>query len=161
MAGLGVSGASFNCQRVGFQAVLTPRYRALPVKLDTVGRDVCTRSGPDTIQHSFIIPSLSGSRIVTATKNPKKSGDKRAITVELSAESLAGVEVFQRLGSADRAALAALCHGRRYESQERVLSHKDPTEDIYFIISGRVRITIYSLGGKEITFRDQGAGEMF
>ncbi len=98
---------------------------------------------------------------MAATKNTKKSGDKRAVAVELTAESLAGVEVFQRLGGADRAKLAALCHGRRYAKQQRVLSHKDPTKDIFFIVSGRVRITIYSLAGKEITFRDQAAGEMF
>ena len=98
---------------------------------------------------------------MTTAKTSKKSADKRPIVVELSAESLAGVEVFQRLGSAERGALAALCHGRRYAGQQRILSHKDPTEDIYFIISGRVRFPIFSLGGKEITFRDQGAGEMF
>ena len=98
---------------------------------------------------------------MTPTKSIKNSGDKPAVAVELTAESLAGVEVFRRLSSDHRGKLAALCHGRRYANLQRVLSHKDPTKDIFFIISGRVRITIYSLSGKEITFRDQAAGEMF
>ena len=67
----------------------------------------------DTLQHSFVLLTHSGSRIVTTTKNAKKSGDKRVIAVELRAESLAGVAVFRRMHSADRDALAALCHGRR------------------------------------------------
>lgn len=81
--------------------------------------------------------------------------------MDLTAESLIGVEVFRGLRAADRSKLAALCHGRRYAANERILSHKDETRDVYFIVSGKVRVTIYSLGGKEITFRDQSAGEMF
>lgn len=94
-------------------------------------------------------------------KSPDKGVEGRATPVELTAESLVGVQVFGRLDAADRGRLAALCSGRRYEAGQRILSHKDPTQDVYFIISGKVRVTIYSLNGKEITFRDQGAGEMF
>ena len=94
-------------------------------------------------------------------KSSRKSPTKRAVPVKLTAESLAGIEVFRRLSAADRGRLAALCHGCRYAAGQRILSHKDETRDVYFIISGKVRVTIYSLGGKEITFRDQPAGEMF
>lgn len=94
-------------------------------------------------------------------KSTKKSGTKRVQSVDLTAESLVGVEVFRGLRAADRGKLAALCQGRRYAAEERVLSHKDETRDVYFIVSGTVRVTIYSLNGKEITFRDQAAGEMF
>lgn len=96
-----------------------------------------------------------------STRNTKTSQKTRAVAVELTAESLVGVEVFRRLSGPHREKLAALCQGRRYAAMQRVLSHKDDSQDVYFIISGKVRITIYSLGGKEITFRDQGAGEMF
>ena len=50
---------------------------------------------------------------------------------------------------------------RRYAAEQRILSHEDEAHDVYFILSGKVRVTIYSLSGKEITFRDQRAGEMF
>ena len=98
---------------------------------------------------------------MSAAKSTKKSVTNRAVPVALTAESLAGVQVFRRLSAPNRGKLAALCQGRRYAAQQRVLSHKDDSQDVYFIISGKVRVTIYSLGGKEITFRDQAAGEMF
>lgn len=94
-------------------------------------------------------------------KAAEKAVEKHAVAVDLTAESLVGVEVFRRLDAAERGRLAGLCSGRRYEAQQRILSHKDDTRDVYFIVSGKVRVTIYSLGGKEITFRDQAAGEMF
>ena len=98
---------------------------------------------------------------MAATKDSKKSPRARAVPVELTAESLVGVEVFRRLSAAHREKLAALCQGRRYAAMQRILSHKDDSQDVYFIVSGKVRVTIYSMGGKEITFRDQVAGEMF
>jgi CRP-like cAMP-binding protein len=98
---------------------------------------------------------------VSAGKAAEKPAEKRAVAVELTAESLVGVEVFRHLDAAARGRLAGLCSGRRYAAQQRILSHKDQTRDVYFIVSGKVRVTIYSLGGKEITFRDQAAGEMF
>jgi len=98
---------------------------------------------------------------VSAGQAMEKPAKKHAVAVDLTAESLVGVEVFRRLDAAERGRLAALCSGRRYEAQQRILSHKDQTRDVYFIVSGKVRVTIYSLGGKEITFRDQPAGEMF
>ena len=98
---------------------------------------------------------------MSAAKNTKKSATNRPVPVELTAESLVGVAVFRRLSATSRGELVALCQGRRYAAQQRVLSHKDDSRDVYFIISGKVRVTIYSLGGKEITFRDQAAGEMF
>ena len=98
---------------------------------------------------------------MSAGKATEKPAKKRAAAVDLTAESLVGVEVFRRLDAAERGRLAGLCSGRRYEAQQWILSHKDETRDVYFIVSGKVRVTIYSLGGKEITFRDQAAGEMF
>ena len=83
------------------------------------------------------------------------------VPVELTAESLMGVEVFNRLSAEERKHLASMCQGRRFAADQQIVSHKDKAKDVYFIISGKVRVTIYSLSGKEITFRDQSAGEMF
>lgn len=98
---------------------------------------------------------------MATAKTSKKSTTSRVSPVPLTAESLVGVEVFRSLGAAERGKLAALCQGRRYPAEQRILSHKDEARDVYFIISGKVRVTIYSLTGKEITFREQSAGEMF
>lgn len=98
---------------------------------------------------------------MTQAKSSKKSPTSGVVPVTLTAESLVGIEVFRHLSAADREKLAALCQGRRYAAEQRILSHKDEGRDVYFIISGKVRVTIYSVSGKEITFRDQSAGEMF
>jgi len=98
---------------------------------------------------------------VESKKNPEKSAKQRTLAIELTAQSLVGVEVFRHLSPAHRGTLAALCQGRRYGAMQRILSHKDESRDVFFIVSGKVRVTIYSLAGKEITFRDQVAGEMF
>ncbi len=129
-------------RRYGFQSVSMPRYRALQAKLDTVYRDVWTSSGATFAQHAFVSPSFSGIRSMSAAKNTQKSATYRAVPTELTAESLVGVEVFRRLSAPSRGKLAALCQGRRYAAQQRVLSHKDDSRDVYFIISGKVRVTI-------------------
>ncbi len=107
------------------------------------------------------IHTVAGTRTVAPAKKTRESLTNRAVPVTLTAESLVGIEVFRRLDAADRGQLAALCQGCRYAAGQRILSHKDHTRDVYFIISGKVRVTIYSPGGKEITFRDQPAGGMF
>ncbi|NIM28436.1 MAG: cyclic nucleotide-binding domain-containing protein [Gammaproteobacteria bacterium] len=94
-------------------------------------------------------------------KKPGKSVAKQPQPVALTAESLAGVEAFGGLGVADRGRIASLCQGRRYDAGQRILSQEDEARDVHFIVSGRIRVTIYSVNGREITFRDQGAGEMF
>jgi CRP-like cAMP-binding protein len=33
--------------------------------------------------------------------------------------------------------------------------------DVHFVVSGHVRVTTFSAGGKQVTFRDEEAGEMF
>ncbi|MFQ5544483.1 MAG: Crp/Fnr family transcriptional regulator [Acidiferrobacterales bacterium] len=78
-----------------------------------------------------------------------------------TAETLSGVEFFRGLSRDDRQALASRCHAHRYAAKQQIVSHADESTDVYFIVSGHARVTIYSVSGKEVTFRDLGAGEMF
>jgi len=82
-------------------------------------------------------------------------------SLEVNAGSLSGVELFSELSLEERKLIAKKCNGFRFEPDTIIVSHNDTDNDIYFILSGKVRITIYSASGKEITFRDQSAGEMF
>ena len=83
------------------------------------------------------------------------------MTEQPTAETLSGIEFFRGLARDDRQALASRCHAHRYAAKQQVVSHADESTDVYFIVSGHVRVTIYSVSGKEVTFRDLGAGEMF
>ena len=91
-----------------------------------------------------------------ASKSPVEEIQK------ISGTALAGIDVFADLKPAERQEIASLCRGRRYRPEQVVVSHLDgSSRDVFFIISGSVRVTIYSLSGKEITFRDETAGQMF
>lgn len=81
--------------------------------------------------------------------------------VELTAEILGSVELFRQLPAEDRKALARGCHAHRYGAKQQIVSHAEQSTDVYFIVSGQVRATIYSAGGREVAFRDLGVGEMF
>lgn len=80
---------------------------------------------------------------------------------ELKAETLAGIRLFRHLPADERKALVDRCQTHRYAAKQQILSHAAQSSDVYFIVSGQVRATIYSTGGKEVAFRDLGAGEMF
>jgi CRP/FNR family cyclic AMP-dependent transcriptional regulator len=80
---------------------------------------------------------------------------------ELTAETLAGIQLFRHLPADDRKALVERCHAHRYAAKQEIVSHAEQSSDVYFIVSGQVRATIYSVGGREVAFRDLGAGEMF
>ena len=82
-------------------------------------------------------------------------------TIEITAGSLSAVELFYDLSFYDRKVIADKCRGIKFATGDIITSHNDIDNDVYFIISGKVRIAIYSASGKEVSFRDQVAGEMF
>ena len=82
-------------------------------------------------------------------------------SVPLSGASLGGVELFHGLGSDARQEVAKRCHGRRYGPQSQIVSHDERSGDVFFIVSGSVRVTYYSASGKEVSFRDMHAGQTF
>jgi CRP-like cAMP-binding protein len=58
-------------------------------------------------------------------------------------------------------ALARVCVWRNYRAGQRIIARTAADRDVYLIISGRVRVTTYSAAGRQVTFRDIGAGELF
>jgi CRP-like cAMP-binding protein len=50
---------------------------------------------------------------------------------------------------------------QRYEPKSQVITRDDDSNDVYFVLSGQVRATVFSKSGKEVNFQDLGAGEMF
>lgn len=82
-------------------------------------------------------------------------------STEISAGALAAVELFYDLSFNERKVVADKCRGMKFATGDTITSHNDVDNDVYFIISGRVKVAIYSASGKEICFRNQAAGEMF
>ena len=75
--------------------------------------------------------------------------------------SLASIAIFRDLPPGDLESLAQRCTWRRFDSDQQIVGHLDETRDVYFIVQGKVRVIVYSFAGKEVTFRDIPAGELF
>jgi CRP-like cAMP-binding protein len=78
-----------------------------------------------------------------------------------SKTSLAGVRLFAGLPTETLARIEPLCSWRRYEPEASIIDYLDASDDVFFIVEGEARVTIYSLAGKAVSFRELGPGEMF
>jgi CRP-like cAMP-binding protein len=74
---------------------------------------------------------------------------------------LSGIKLFDLLSRDQIESLSQSCSWRHYTADQQVVGYKDFSRDVYFIISGTVRVKIFSLEGKEISYRDIGSGEIF
>jgi len=75
-------------------------------------------------------------------------------------ELLRGIALFADLPEPELEHLAAKCRWLDYDAGRQIIDHLDETTDCFLIASGSVRVTVNSASGKEITFRDIGAGEV-
>ncbi|MFQ5995870.1 MAG: Crp/Fnr family transcriptional regulator [Acidiferrobacterales bacterium] len=79
----------------------------------------------------------------------------------VTAETLRGIEAFRTLTAKERDELASRCVGSHHGANEQIISHQEESTDVYFIVSGKVRATIYSQSRRQVSFRDITAGQMF
>lgn len=76
-------------------------------------------------------------------------------------QSLANITLLEGLPDADLAALAKVCRWRSFDEDEQVLAHLDAGTDVLFLTEGRLRVSLYSSSGKEVSFEDLQAGQHF
>ena len=84
-----------------------------------------------------------------------------AAVADTQQESLARVGLLADLRPADRQMLEQNCRWRRYAAQEQIIDRQSDTRDVFFVVSGQVRVVNYSLSGREITLDDVGVGGIF
>jgi CRP/FNR family transcriptional regulator, cyclic AMP receptor protein len=82
-------------------------------------------------------------------------------TPAATADSLAGFELLRGLSADTLAALSRSCLWRRYRPHQIILGYLDDSRDVFFVVRGQVRVTFFSASGREVSFRDLPAGEMF
>jgi CRP-like cAMP-binding protein len=75
--------------------------------------------------------------------------------------TLRGVALFREVPEAALARIDARCHWQQHTTGQEIFGQQDEGNDVYFIVDGRVRVIVFALSGKEVTFRDLGAGESF
>lgn len=71
------------------------------------------------------------------------------------------MRILQGLSQQRLEILAAQCGWRTVEPGHLIVARNGHDRDVHFVVSGRVRVTSFSAGGKQVTFRDEEAGEMF
>ncbi len=76
-------------------------------------------------------------------------------------QKLTSIRLFEGVAADELDAVARTCTWRRYGAGQHIIGQLDKTTDVYFVAQGRVRAISYSLAGKEVAFRDIGAGGTF
>jgi CRP/FNR family cyclic AMP-dependent transcriptional regulator len=82
-------------------------------------------------------------------------------TVTQTECSLADVTILARLSHEALERVQQCCAWRRYAPGESIVDYLNQSDEVFFIISGGVRVTIYSVAGKVVSFRELGPGEVF
>ncbi len=75
--------------------------------------------------------------------------------------ALERIEIFKGLEAREIERLSQRMHWRNYTAQQQIIGHQEVSTDVYFMVSGTVRVILFSSAGKEVAFRDISAGECF
>lgn len=73
----------------------------------------------------------------------------------------ARIKVLDRLPDEVYQRVLSLIRWKRYDPDAGIVSYNDRSTDVYFVGSGRVRATMFSASGREVTYQDLLAGEIF
>lgn len=73
--------------------------------------------------------------------------------------SLRSIALLAPLPDERLAAVERLCRWHQRDAGQLLISHRDPSTDVYFLTAGKVRAVIYSAAGKAVAFRDHGPGD--
>ena len=76
-------------------------------------------------------------------------------------EALRKIELFKSLDDEAFGQVSSLVKWKQYRKGTEVIPYMSENDDVYFIASGCVRVTIFSFSGKEISYQELGSGEMF
>jgi CRP-like cAMP-binding protein len=79
----------------------------------------------------------------------------------LSLSGLRGIALLQGLADDVLAEVAAACHFQLVRARQAVMTRADADRDCYLVLSGRLRVVALAPGGREVSFRDAVAGDMF
>ncbi|MBP5855505.1 Crp/Fnr family transcriptional regulator [Marivibrio halodurans] len=75
--------------------------------------------------------------------------------------SLADITIFSDLDADTLSDIEARCRWRNYAPQEQIIDFQDESKDVFFVTRGTVRVVNYSISGREVTFDDIQAGQIF
>ena len=76
-------------------------------------------------------------------------------------ETLREIERLRDISDEAVATLGQRCQWRHYTAGQEIFGYHEQSTDVCFIVKGQVRVTIFSLSGKEVSFRDMSGGQTF
>ena len=76
-------------------------------------------------------------------------------------ETLENIDLFHGVSPGIVSKLAARCQWNEYKQDQQIVGHQDESRQVFFLVQGKARAIVFSVAGKEVTFRDIEAGEMF
>lgn len=79
----------------------------------------------------------------------------------MTEQTLANIRLLEGLPDDVVAELNKQCRWKWYDGNEQIIDRQAESKEVFFIVSGRVRIVIYTVGGKEITLDDFTEGAQF
>lgn len=82
-------------------------------------------------------------------------------TSDRNRELLAATPMFRGVADSQLAALARQAKALRLGPREMLFTKGDPGDSMYLVVSGRVRVGVVSVEGREVTYALIGPGQMF
>lgn len=76
-------------------------------------------------------------------------------------ETLARIPLFHAMSEGEIRKLDTQCVWRRARTGESLLNYNEGGSDLYFVVTGKVRVKIQTISGSEAILRDIGDGEFF
>ncbi len=71
------------------------------------------------------------------------------------------IKEFKNLSAENLTIIAKACQWHRFHADEEIIRYHDHSTSVFFITQGEVRVTFYSMCGKEVILCDLSAGEIF
>jgi CRP/FNR family cyclic AMP-dependent transcriptional regulator len=76
-------------------------------------------------------------------------------------ETLAKIELFRSLTPTEIERMNTHCSWRRASSKDWIIDYEDQSNDVFFVVSGRVRVKLQAPSGREVILREIKEGEFF
>jgi CRP/FNR family transcriptional regulator, cyclic AMP receptor protein len=83
------------------------------------------------------------------------------MTVQRSSLALRHIALLEGLSQERLDDLAQRCLWQSIPAATSLLLRSEEKSDVYFLVSGQLRVTTYSPNGRQVTFRDSNEGEYF
>jgi CRP/FNR family transcriptional regulator, cyclic AMP receptor protein len=86
---------------------------------------------------------------------------ERSLSALAATHGLRRVKLLEGLPAAALESIAGRCRWRRYSAGQQIISRESPDSDVFFVVSGRVRVTAFSAAGRQVTYGDMEGGDCF